>query len=70
MGQDGDIMFLSWLSRQPAGFASVDEMPKAPKVDLASLERRGLISLVESREPGGRNGYVITPAGRKFQEGD
>jgi hypothetical protein len=70
MGQAGDLMFLAWLNRQPAGFAYVDEMPDALKVDLSSLERKGLISFVTSKEPSGHDGYMITPAGRKFQEGD
>jgi hypothetical protein len=70
MGPDTDIMLLAWLNRQPAGFAYADVIPGGARETLNSLQARGLISLVPSKQPEGRDGYVITPAGKKFQEGD
>ncbi|MBR0696715.1 hypothetical protein [Bradyrhizobium lablabi] len=68
MGQDRDILILSWLARQPEGSAYADEIPLGPtEEELASLVRRELISRVKA---GGKNKYVITREGRQFQEGD
>lgn len=71
MGQDRDIMFLAFLTRQPEGSADADEISQEfggmSDADLASLVRRGLIKRVT---PGGKVQYVITQEGTRFQEGD
>ena len=68
MGQDSDILTLAWLNSQPGGFAYADEIPGT--ADLTLLESNGFIVRVPGREPGERYGYVITPAGKRYQEGD
>ena len=69
MGHDADVMFLARLKRQQSGFAYADEIEGVPSVDLASLERRGMISRMDSKEAGGRHVYVLTSTGREYQEG-
>lgn len=70
MGHDRDIMILAWLKRQPSGFGLLKDFPSASLEDLKSLEIRGLISRMRSNEPNGEDGFVITPEGKDYQEGD
>jgi hypothetical protein len=73
MGLDRDVTILAWLNRRPSGFARASELvaeSPAELADLDSLERRGLISRVPPRGPDDALGFVITPAGKAFQQGD
>lgn len=70
MGQDRDILILSWLNRQDAGFAMSKDIPLATVEDLERLENRGFICRVPSDDALGPVGFAITPTGKKFQEGD
>jgi hypothetical protein len=68
MSRVGDILALAWLNRQDGGVAYVDTFPVP--VDFDDLERRGFLQRVPSSEVGGRDAYVITAAGKAFQQGD
>jgi hypothetical protein len=70
MSQDKDKLILGWLNRQPAGSALANAFPNASQEELLSLERRGLIMRIPSRDPNGMHGYVIAPEGRDLQTGD
>ena len=70
MGQDRDVLILAWLARRPSGAALADEITSASADELDSLESRGLIARIPSREPGGKHGFVITPEGTILQSGD
>jgi DNA-binding HxlR family transcriptional regulator len=72
LGLDRDMMILAWVNRCPSGFARASDLVAqvAEASDLQSLERRGLISRVPPSEPDGEHGFVITPAGQAFQQGD
>jgi hypothetical protein len=70
MSYDLDKMILAWLDKQPAGAALAKEIPIGSEEDYQSLESRGLILRVPSKEPGGDHGYVINEQGRAFQAGD
>jgi DNA-binding HxlR family transcriptional regulator len=70
MGHDWDVMILAWLNRQPAGFSLANAFSNASEAQLSGLARRGLIKRVPGREAGDPHGYVITPEGKNYQNGD
>ena len=70
MGHDLDIMILAWLARQPSGFTTGVDMLNGTVSDLKALGRRGLVAAVPSRDDQEVSGYVITPEGTKYSQGD
>jgi hypothetical protein len=70
MCQDRDKLILGWLNQQPARSAKADTFPIGTQEELSSLERRGFIVRIPTSTSGGMHGYVITPEGKHFQDGD
>jgi hypothetical protein len=72
MGLDGDKMFLTWLMHQPSGKANINELEDhVGAVNLSWMVQTGLIvPITYEAEPGVVHGYVITQAGKQFQDGD